>query len=75
MSAYFCAIVECALFYRKKLSNMEEKLIKSVQILAFYNRRLGEILSYISSSSLSDMADFTAFEMEERIAKIKSTQY
>lgn len=44
-----------------------------VQILAFYNRRLGEILLYISSSSLSDMADFTAYEMEERTAKIKST--
>lgn len=25
MSAYFCAIVECALFHREQLSNIEEK--------------------------------------------------
>lgn len=74
MSAYFCAIVEYVLFNRKQLFNVKEKLINMVQILAFYNRRLGEMLSYISSSSLSDMADFTAYEMEERTAKIKSTQ-
>lgn len=74
MSAYFCAIVECALFHREQLSNIEEKIIKSVQILAFYNRRLGEILLNIIPS-LSDMADFTAHEMEEQIAKIKKSQY
>ena len=72
MSAYFCAIVECALFHREQLSYIEEKLIKSIQILAFYNRRLGEILLNIIPS-LSDMADFTAHEMEEQIAKIKKS--
>lgn len=72
MSAYFCAIVECALFHREQLSNIEEKIIKYVQILAFYNRRLGEILLNIIPS-LSDMADFTAHEMEEQIAKIKKS--
>lgn len=74
MSAYFCAIVEYVLFNRKQLLNIKEKLINMVQILAFYNRRLGEILSYIIPS-LSDMADFTGYEIEKQIAKIKNVQY
>ena len=60
--------------YLQNPNDIEEKIIKSVQILAFYNRRLGEILLNIIPS-LSDMADFTAHEMEEQIAKIKKSQY
>lgn len=69
-SAYFSAIVEYVLNKRVFSVDTSEKLIDFVEILAFYNRRLGEFLIGIVPS-LSDMADFTASEMKKRCDCLK----
>ena len=70
-SAFFCALVEYVVSKSpKSLQNISKQVVLYVEILAFYNRRLGEILLG-QIGSLSDMADFTAMEMDRRIEKIK----
>ena len=70
-SAFFCALAEYIVSKSpKSLQNISKQVVLYVEILAFYNRRLGEILLG-QIGSLSDMADFTAMEMDRRIEKIK----
>lgn len=68
-SAFYCAVIE---YIGARIKNLEvvKRLISNVEILAFYNSRLGEILIG-EINSLSDMADFTAIEMERRISNIQ----
>lgn len=71
-SAFFCALAEYIVSKSpKSLQNISKQVVLYVEILAFYNRRLGEILIG-QIASLSDMADFTAIEMDRRIEKIKA---
>lgn len=68
-SAFFCSMVEY-MIHKGCSKIMKSNLISLVEILVFYNNRLGEILLG-KIASLSDMADFTASEMERRIEKYK----
>lgn len=71
-SAFFCALAEYVVSKSSKsLKDISKQVVSDVEILAFYNRRLGEILIG-QIPSLSDMADFTAIEMDRRIEKMKA---
>ena len=71
-SAFFCALAEYVVSKSfKSLKDISKQVVSDVEILAFYNRRLGEILIG-QIPSLSDMADFTAIEMDRRIEKMKT---